>query len=1188
MKKRIAHLADIHIMRNPARHEEYGQVFARTVRALEKDAPDVIVIAGDLFHDYISASNEATLLAGGWLLALSAVAPVVIIRGNHDYDRFRLNRVDSVQTVVNLLDTTRVRYLNTSGFYRDQNLVFVTWHHGQGVSPWNAVRENEYPAGFYRDDIDAILAEYGSLKKARAAGLTFIDLFHDPLSGATSDNGQSFGEGGYLGTGALEGELALLGDIHLRQYFYRPGQTRPFAAYPGSLIQQHYGEKVTGHGYLLWDLAENTVHERDIANDTAYYTVFVGEGTDYDNLQLEIPYQTVPNANIRVYFTDRAIHYTQENKTKLRRYLRECYDAKEVRFDPHCVDQRENAAIQTELDAVDVTDSGVQRDLLVRYLQENGVAADVIERLLELDQTISDRLAVTEAQESEATGSLSGAQAGEYRLLRLRGENFQSTESFDVDFANHPGLWQITGLNECGKTTLASALMYVQYGMTLGTVVIKNGEVKSRPEKNGENRYINNKRDLDYCQVSADYEVGGTFLRLERRTERKWKRAKAGEAREISKCSTDFKVYLLTADGQIDTDESVDKRRRTEKLAQEIFGTFDDFLRSTFFSADTMAGLLSLDRAVFVDTILRDVKLDIYDRKLKVFRQWKNEVAARNTRLVLNQEAEEAKLAELVELTAAAEQRLGEATTEVAELTQSITKGEKYREEQRGLLQALPTGLETATEAELRAGVHRVVEAIQHLGTQEQDLLRRMDQLPSEYDQAQYQQLKTEIDQSKGWVRERETSIQGLTYQLDAAINHVVHVTGLRKLLVEEYKALQLQRDQEQQLLGRELQAYDAAIKQLEESKHCPTCLRVKDAQAIHGIALDIHRRQEEKVVHQQKSEAAIQARYLAGEESIRQRNLQTKAELAGHEASKAAVEQSIAAIRREIDQQQVYYVQQGEALATLDLVRQQVERRLVLQQEGASFPLKRRELELTLQENRQKLGQFEQAEKVRKHNAAVQERMAAAETRLATYRQQLSATQLEVSRLQGATIPQYQTQVQQLQATLQRYAEQQSRESLWSLYEKAIHRDGLPMQLVRRALSSINEQMAELLEGLNFSIYLDEELEFRMSDHRRAGANQHILQGSGMQRTFASLVLRLGLRRLNHRSRSNLLVMDEMLGKLDPENTIRYADLLRTATASVEHVMIIEHHGEGSLQPDRLLKVSAKDGVSRYELVTA
>ncbi len=1187
MKQRIAHLADIHITRNPARHGEYSQVFGRTVAQLEADKPDAIVIGGDLFHDYIAASNEATLLAGSWLLALSAVAPVIIIRGNHDYDTFRQDRVDSIQTVVDLLDTSRVRYLNTTGFYQDENVVWVAWRHGQALSPWNVLREGpeNYPATFYRDDLDNILATYGSVEEARQTGLTFIDLFHDPISGAKAFNGETFSEGGYLSTSALEGDLALLGDIHLRQYFYRTGENTPFAAYSGSLLQQHYGERVTGHGYLLWDLAGGVPVEREIPNDTAFYTVYVGEGTDYDNLSLDIPYETVKDARVRVYFTDRSVHFNQENKTKLRRYLRERYEATEVRFDPHCTDQRDNAAVQTELDAVDVTDAGVQRDLLVRYLQDNGVAEDMIQRLLELDATISDRLRVSEGQEGETTGSL--AETGEYRLLRLRGENFLSTESFDVDFSAHPGLWQITGRNETGKTSLASAIPYLQYGLTLGTVVIKNGEVKSRPEQNGENRYINNKRDLDYCWVEGDYEVGDTRLRLQRRTERKWKRAKAAEPREISKCSTTFKVFTLTADGQVDTDESVDKRRRTEKLAQEIFGTFDDFLRNTFFSADTMAGLLSLDRAVFIDTILRDVKLDVYDRKLKIFRQWKTEVAARSTRLVLNQEAEETKLSELTELKTAAELRLEEARQEVTGLEAALVKGQEYRTEQQALLLALPAGLENVTEAQLRGNVHKAVEAIHQLGTQEQDLLRRMEELPASYDEALYTRLKAEIDQSQGWVRERKTTIQGVQYQLDAEINQEVHLKGVRQLLVAEYDRAKAVLQQGKQTLSQQLAAFDEQLRQLEHSKVCPTCQREKDANAVAAIAQDIVRRQQERVVFEGTGLRRLEEAFQSAEEAVRLKNRENKAALTATEARRLGLETEITARKQEINDQQVYYLQQGEALAVVDQQRQQVERRLLLAREGEHLPLKRRELELGLQESRQALGQFEQAEKIRLHNETVRQRLAKADTLLVERRQQLGGVQQEVARLHGATIPQYTNQVTQLTDTLARYAEQQSRETLWSLYEKAIHRDGLPMQLVRRALSSINEQMAELQEGLSFTIYLDEELEFRMTDHRGQGANQHILQGSGMQRTFASLVLRLGLRRLNHRSRSNLLIMDEMLGKLDPDNTVRYAELLRTATASVEHVMIIEHHGEGLLQPDHLLKVSAQNGVSRYELIT-
>lgn len=54
-------------------------------------------------------------------------------------------------------------------------------------------------------------------------------------------------------------------------------------AYSGSLIQQNYGESVTKHGFLLWDIEERAFEEFDIENNYGFYKFKVNSVEDLDN-----------------------------------------------------------------------------------------------------------------------------------------------------------------------------------------------------------------------------------------------------------------------------------------------------------------------------------------------------------------------------------------------------------------------------------------------------------------------------------------------------------------------------------------------------------------------------------------------------------------------------------------------------------------------------------------------------------------------------------------------------------------------------------------------------------------------------------------------------------------------------------------------------------------------------------------
>ena len=98
---RIAHLSDIHI-RKTRRHQEYKVVLNNLVSRLESLEVDRIVVAGDLLHNKTDLSPEAVQLATEYLDALSSIAPLDLILGNHDCVINQHNRLDSVSPLVNL------------------------------------------------------------------------------------------------------------------------------------------------------------------------------------------------------------------------------------------------------------------------------------------------------------------------------------------------------------------------------------------------------------------------------------------------------------------------------------------------------------------------------------------------------------------------------------------------------------------------------------------------------------------------------------------------------------------------------------------------------------------------------------------------------------------------------------------------------------------------------------------------------------------------------------------------------------------------------------------------------------------------------------------------------------------------------------------------------------------------------
>lgn len=203
MIKKIAHLADLHIRKVPTRNEEYEEVFKNLIKSLEKEKPDRIVIVGDLVHDYLDLQGEQLILAHELLIALADIAPVRITRGNHDCRKKNLKRVDSIRAIVKTLNNPDVAYYDGTGFYEDDDVIWAVWHHGdQKNNPWKTKEGKK------------ILAEKDLNK-------TYIDLFHDPISGCKSTTGFEMKSNSYYKLSDFKGDYLMAGDIHKQQLFYR-------------------------------------------------------------------------------------------------------------------------------------------------------------------------------------------------------------------------------------------------------------------------------------------------------------------------------------------------------------------------------------------------------------------------------------------------------------------------------------------------------------------------------------------------------------------------------------------------------------------------------------------------------------------------------------------------------------------------------------------------------------------------------------------------------------------------------------------------------------------------------------------------------------------------------------------------------------------------------------------------------
>jgi DNA repair exonuclease SbcCD ATPase subunit/DNA repair exonuclease SbcCD nuclease subunit len=358
----IIHISDIHIRagnHDKSRYTEYLIVFNNLFQSLAEQASvknetATIVITGDLFHHKNKLEPYGLELALHLLRGLAALAPVFVIRGNHDYRQDVPKERDMISALMSY-QIPNVNYLDKTGVYTHKNISFglvaiqdtLLYGATTGISP----DLPPFPKGS---------SQYN------------VALFHGTIAGCTLQTGQTIPHGypidWFQGFDAI-----LLGDIHLQQinratpveYTFAPlsstSHIQTFSyesqspwGYPGSLVQQDFGEPLYGHGYLLWNLKEKQIHAFHIHNPYGFVKIKNDELMilkKYTKLSSVISQNWFPN-HLRVSVLGDGLE------------LQKCFEQKNVMF----LKTVEEKSVEEKIEQNDVIQIN-SLEVLIEYLQ---------------------------------------------------------------------------------------------------------------------------------------------------------------------------------------------------------------------------------------------------------------------------------------------------------------------------------------------------------------------------------------------------------------------------------------------------------------------------------------------------------------------------------------------------------------------------------------------------------------------------------------------------------------------------------------------------------------------------------------------------------------------------------------------------------------------------------------------------
>lgn len=1184
MIQKIAHLSDIHVERSVKRHNEYRKVFEKTYEELRKRNPDRIVITGDLYHNFLEINGgESFLLMSEFLNELSKIAKCLIIRGNHDLSKMRLDRIDIIGTLISLIQNDNVIFFNESNFYLDDNVVWVVHDYGDKLNPWKDIE--------HKKDENKI----------------YIDLFHDPIYGASNEIGYKFEKGNLRKLSDFQGSWGFFGDLHLPFQYLNKEKT---FVYPGSLLQRNFGEGIK-HGFLIHNIIDKKSEEIIIENtEHAFLTFRTKPGLDYDNLNLKPDeFSTAKELEVRVIWNEQSSLETKENEYKLKKYIYDNY--------PNTVSIRlEKDIIYTSVidgkmlsETIDINNTNVQKEIITEYLIMNDYDDKVVKNILELDELINDKLNITKI--SNIT----------WNIEKMWFNNFKSYgDNVVIDWGEISGVVQITGINQQGKSTILDAICYILYGTTIST---------QKREKNGDNRYININRDLDYCDGGLVIDVNGEKFTIYRRTDRKVKDG------DIKSCVTKLEYYTGVGidEDNILTDEN---RVTTQKLLDDVLGDFSDFVRLSLTNADNLNETLSMDRSVFIDSLIRDAGLDIFDLKLNEFKEYKKSLNLE--RINIDIETEELFISEHTEKIKEYEENLYEVNTNIYENHLKIKKLQKEKDVIVGTLNKIDESVIGIDISDLEEIVENSKNKIETKNIRIKDIDTIISTLPESFDYDNYnvvtEKYKEYLEKYNTGVlksKDIESNIDKLDtklYKLNNSIDNVTNEIKQKSLddirqyesdikTLIENKKIELEKlydkyNYDKKLLSSEFDKFKEEgikikddIKKLQSSdgdvKICPMCKQTLNTKE------DIDHIQNEININESKLTGIYENAKLKKKdiESLNEKLISIKSDvelLDSEDYTKyddliekinilkgniKTLKESILNInddriveykkdivtttneQNELKTQLTQIVESNNKLYDIKIrgekkikelneVKKQFDNKKELLSEKNTILLDINNMEKNIRDTKDKIKLYginlvyiEENDKINieinNKNSEINIVEEANEELLnkkIDYNNSLTLTQKIISDIKDKIV---------------KYKKQQEIEFLYDTYVHIMHRNGIPTFLLKKSIHIINNELFNLLSNVNFNLYFTDGLDLKLAS-KLQDKEVNAISSSGMERTFSSCALKMALRNINVNSKPDFMFLDEVVNRLVGDSVSQFTDLLDVMKQKIDKILIIEH----------------------------
>jgi hypothetical protein len=168
---------------------------------------------------------------------------------------------------------------------------------------------------------------------------------------------------------------------------------------------------------------------------------------------------------------------------------------------------------------------------------------------------------------------------------------------------------------------------------------------------------------------------------------------------------------------------------------------------------------------------------------------------------------------------------------------------------------------------------------------------------------------------------------------------------------------------------------------------------------------------------------------------------------------------------------------------------------------------------------------------------------------------------------------------------TIRKIGEEAEKERIYKIYLEIFGKNGVTKLIMKTMMPLINSELQRLLEDschfrLEVKINDKNEVDFLMIDNNTQ-VEKPMSSGSGYERTIASLALRAVLSKICSLPRANVVVFDEVFGKISNDNLEMVSEFFSKIKEYFEKIFVITHNPLVTNWADNVVRIRKEENIS-------